>query len=359
LVKLHESIGNLKKLMLLNLEGCQNLRDLPRSTCNLQSLQTLNLCGCSKLAKLPKQFENMMALTELNADKTAIMQLPASFGLLKNLKTLSLSGRKGQASKSWLSRFSSWISRKSSNPTHLLPASLSGLWSLRKLVLSECNLSEDGIPIDLGCLSSLEELDLARNNFRNLPHCISQLPKLRTLWLTKCTSLQSISELPTSLTSLHATDCTSIETLSYLSNLKSPPTFFLTNCQKLVEIQGLESLEFGPLIHMEQCNNLACDFRRSVLQVSLSLFLSLYLCVFSFMMWTFFFFSFFFFEIYSACPRVTRFVPFSSRVVRFQIGSAIRELGVLFPSTYLHFQRVKSMGCSFALFMQPRKNPMR
>jgi Leucine-rich repeat (LRR) protein len=280
--------------MLLNLEGCQNLRDLPRSTCNLQSLQTLNLCGCSKLAKLPKQFENMMALTELNADRTAIMQLPASFGLLKNLKTLSLSGRKGQASKSWLSRFSSWISPKSSNPTHLLPASLSGLWSLRKLVLSECNLSEDEIPIDLGCLSSLEELDLARNNFRNLPHCISQLPKLRTLWLTKCTSLQSISELPTSLTSLHATDCTSIETLSHLSNLKSPPTFFLTNCQKLVEIQGLESWEFGPLIHMEQCNNLACDFRRSVLQVSLSLILSLYLCVFSFMMWTFFFFFFFF-----------------------------------------------------------------
>jgi len=171
--------------MLLNLEGCQNLRDLPRSTCNLQSLQTLNLCGCSKLAKLPKQFENMMALTELNADRTAIMQLPASFGLLKNLKTLSLSGRKGQAS--------TWISPKSSNPTHLLPASLSGLWSLRKLVLSECNLSEDEIPIDLGCLSSLEELDLARNNFRNLPHCISQLPKLRTLCLTKCTSLQSIS----------------------------------------------------------------------------------------------------------------------------------------------------------------------
>jgi hypothetical protein len=46
----------------------------------------------------------MKALTELNANRTAIMQLPASFDLLKNLKILSLSGRKRQASKLWLLR---------------------------------------------------------------------------------------------------------------------------------------------------------------------------------------------------------------------------------------------------------------
>jgi Leucine-rich repeat (LRR) protein len=278
LVELHESIGNLKRLVLLNLEGCQNLRNLPESTSNLKSLETLNLSGCLKLDMLPEHLGNMIALTELHVDRTAIMQLPTSFGLLKNLKSVSLSGCKGQSSKSWLTRFSSWISPKSSNPTHLLPTSISGLCSLRRLVLNECNMFEDEIPIDLGSLSSLEELDLGRNNFLNLPHCISRLPKLRTLWLTKCMNLQSISELPASLLSLHATDCTSIETLSIPSNLKRPPVCFLTNCQKLVEIQGLESLEFGPLIHMEQCNNLAYNFKRSLLQVFLSL-LSLSLSV--------------------------------------------------------------------------------
>jgi Leucine-rich repeat (LRR) protein len=280
LVKLHECIGNLKGLILLNLKGCQNLRDLPRSTCNLKSLQTLNLCGCSKLDKLPEQFENMMALTELNVDETAIIQLPASFSLLKNLKTLSLSGCKGQASKSWSSRFSSWLLPKSSNPTHLLPASLSGLWSLRKLVLRECNLSEDGIPIDLGCLSSLEELDLAGNNFRNLPHCISQLPKLTTLCVYKCTSLQSISELPPSIKRLSASGCTSMERVSNLSKLKSPQQFMFDYCDKLVEIEGVESLESEAVIRMEECHNLGYDFRKRLLQVlSLSLSLSLYIYI--------------------------------------------------------------------------------
>jgi hypothetical protein len=41
-------------------------------------------------------------------------------------------------------------------------------------------------------------------------------------------------------------------------------------------------------------------------------------------------------------------------VVRFQIGSVIKELDVLYPLSYLHFQRVKSVGWSFALFMEPR-----
>ena len=272
LVKVHESIGRLGRLVLLNLEGCKNLRNLPNSISNLKSLETLNLSSCLKLDELPEELGNMTALSEFFADKTAIKKLPSSFGLLKNLKIVSLSGCKGQSSKSWLSHFSSWISPKSSNAINLLPASFSSLCSLRKLNLSDCNLSEGGIPIDLGCLSSLQELELSRNNFHTLPHCISQLPKLSTLWLNHCASLQSILELPTSLTILHAYGCTSMEKLSILSNMKSSPYLFLTHCHRLVEIQGLDSLESTPTIHMEGCYNLGNDFRKSLLQVlSLSL----------------------------------------------------------------------------------------
>ncbi|XP_059434489.1 disease resistance protein RUN1-like isoform X2 [Corylus avellana] len=265
LVRLHESIGNLERLVLLNLKGCHNLGNLPKSTSNLKSLQILDLSDCPKIDMLPEQLGNMMALEELHIDRTAIGQLPASIVRLVHLKYLSLSGCKGQSSKSWLSCFSSWISRQSSNPTHLLPASISGLCSLRRLDLYDCNLSEDGLPIDFGCLSSLEYLDIGRNNFLNLPHFIGRLPKLTTLWLSGCASLQSISELPTSLRSLTAMDCTSLETLPNLSNLKSSRDLDFANCQKLVEIQGLESLEITPDIYMENCNNLAYHFRRSLL----------------------------------------------------------------------------------------------
>ena len=278
MVEVHESIGYMERLVLLNLEGCENLKNLPRSISNLKSLEALNLSGCLKLDALPEEMGNMTALSELLADKTSIKQLPFSFGLLKNLKTVSLSGCKGQSSKSWLSRFSSWISPKSSNARTLLPTSFSGLCNLKRLNLSDNNFCEDGIHIDLGCLSSLQNLDLSRTNFHNLPHGIGRLPKLRSLQLYGCTSLQSISELPPSLEFLAADGCTSMERLSISSNMKSLENFYLGNCHRLVEIQGLENLQSSPTFYMEGCNNLANDSRKILLQV-LSLSLSLSLCL--------------------------------------------------------------------------------
>jgi Leucine-rich repeat (LRR) protein len=297
LVEVHESIGYMERLVSLNLEGCENLRYLPRSISNLKSLETLNLCGCLKLDALPEEMGNMTALSEFLAEKTSIKQLPFSFGLLKNLKTVSLSGCKGQSSKSWLSRFSSWISPKSSNAITLLqtsfssfcylkslnlssnaitmlPTSFSGLCYLKSLNLSDCNLCEGGICTDLGSLSSLFELDLSRNNFHKLPHGIGRLPKLVFLYLNHCTSLQSISELPSSLEVLDAKYCTSLETLVIA---KDPSRlifchFYLGNWQRLVEFQGLKSLPTFRTFAMEGCNNQANNSRKNLIQVlSLSL----------------------------------------------------------------------------------------
>jgi len=283
LVQVHESIGNLKRLISLNLKGCKNLRNLPRSISSLKSLETFNLSGCLKVDKLPEELGNMMALTELLADGTAIKQLPSSFGLLKNLKNLVLSGCKEQSSKSWLSLLSSWMSPKSLNPVSLLPTSISGLRSLTALDLSERNLYEDEIPIDLGSLSSLRDLNLSGNNFRNLPDCIRRLPKLYFLWLGKCTTLQSISGFLASVRFLDASGCTSMERLLILPNHKSRQVIVLCNCYKLTEIQGLENLEFTSIVHMGGRNNLAYDFR-SYLQVPLSLSLFLSLSLIHFMM---------------------------------------------------------------------------
>ncbi|XP_042956563.1 disease resistance protein RUN1-like [Carya illinoinensis] len=264
--EVHESIGHLERLVLLNLEGCKNLKNLPRSIPNLVSLETLNLTGCLKLDKLPEQLGNMIALRELIADGTAIKQLPSSVGLLKNLKTVSLSACEGEPSNSWFSCFSLWMSPKSSICASLLPASISGLSFLQRLVLRQCNLSEDGFPVNLGSLFFLRDLDLSGNDLRNLPYCISQLPKVQYLYLNECSTLQSISGLPTNVRVVYANECTSVERLSLLSNVESRRFFFLRNCHKLVEIEGLESFETSSVIHMEGCNNMAYDFRNSLLQ---------------------------------------------------------------------------------------------
>ncbi|KAL7163876.1 hypothetical protein ACSBR2_039905 [Camellia fascicularis] len=52
LVEIHESIGELGTLVLLNLEGCKNLRKLPKKVFLVKSLELI-LSGCSMLDGLP------------------------------------------------------------------------------------------------------------------------------------------------------------------------------------------------------------------------------------------------------------------------------------------------------------------
>lgn len=247
LVNIHRSIGHSKRLVFLDLEGCKNLKNLPESICCLKSLEILNLSGCTKLSRLPDHIGDMEALTELMAERTAIGQLPSSIGHLKKLTKLSLGGlNDGVQSRSWFQQFSSRLS----NSKVLLPASFAGLTSLTRLFLPDCGLSEDAFSIDLGCLSSLVDLDLKGNNFFNLPAGIGRLPMLQTLWLHDCKNLIAISELPSSLKQLLASNCTSLETLSLKS--KQLLGLSLLNCPKLVEIQGLEGVENNPIVHMDQ-----------------------------------------------------------------------------------------------------------
>jgi hypothetical protein len=207
LVELHESIGHLKDLVLLNLNECNNLWNLPRSISNLESLEKLNF-----------------------------------------------SRPTGRFPQSRLSSFSSWLSPKSLNPVSLLRASVFGFFYLGRLVLSNSNLSENEIDIDLERLSSVQFLDLSYNNFRNLPDCIGRLPKLNILILSHCMSLHSISGLPANVESLLAFGCSSMERLSMIPASKIR-LLWLMDCCKLVEVQGFP-LDSGGDFNFFGCYNI-------------------------------------------------------------------------------------------------------
>ena len=248
LFEVHQSIGDLDKLVLVNLKGCKNLRSLPRSLYKLKSLKTLILSDCSNIDNLADDLGEMECLTTLRMDNTAIRTVPFTIGRLKNLEHLSLGGCKG------------------SQP---LPGSLQGLSSLKELCLNDCDLSDDKILKDLGSLCSLQSLDLQRNKFQVLPSSLGGLSRLLRLNLDYCRELQSIPDLPTSLNSLHARNCTSLERMPNVSKISSMETLFLTNCHKLVEIPGLDKmLKYFGILHMEGCNNITSTFKQSILQVS-------------------------------------------------------------------------------------------
>ncbi|RVW15020.1 Disease resistance protein TAO1 [Vitis vinifera] len=236
--ELPSSIGGLNRLVLLNLRNCKKLASLPQSICELISLQTLTLSGCSKLKKLPDDLGRLQCLVELHVDGTGIKEVPSSINLLTNLQALSLAGCKGGGSKS-----SNLISFRSSPAAPLQLPFLSGLYSLKSLNLSDCNLLEGALPSDLSSLSSLENLYLDKNSFITLPASLSQLSRLKSLTLEHCKSLQSLPELPSSVESLNAHSCTSLETFScsssaYTSKKFGDLRFNFTNCFRLGENQG-------------------------------------------------------------------------------------------------------------------------
>ncbi|XP_062000995.1 disease resistance protein RPV1-like [Rosa rugosa] len=89
LVRIHESLGFLKKLIFLNLKDCKSLKSLP-SRIEMESLETLILSNCSKLKKIPKFVGNMERLSVLYLDGTAIKELPISIERLSGLVSLNL-----------------------------------------------------------------------------------------------------------------------------------------------------------------------------------------------------------------------------------------------------------------------------
>ncbi|TYG47745.1 hypothetical protein ES288_D11G365300v1 [Gossypium darwinii] len=307
LVDVHPSIGVLKSLKLLNLRDCKSLRSLPTKI-GMESLETLILLGCSNLARfpefdgkiehlktlhlsgcfkveyLPEDLQQAEYLEELDLSETAIKEPPSFNSQLKNLKVLSFSGRKGPSYKSRpnLPFLFNVIQGRRTNPIAPVLPLLSGLSSLRKLNLRDCNLCEGDIPRDISGLSSLIRLDLSGNifisipasltrlskleflhlsncnmctlgeadihglsslsglclrgnNFMTIPLALTQLCRLKLLGLSNCKMLKSLPEL---LTSMCINGCSSLEVVaspSKVRNLVDGGYIFAINCFKLAE----------------------------------------------------------------------------------------------------------------------------
>ncbi|KAJ8531261.1 hypothetical protein K7X08_026695 [Anisodus acutangulus] len=243
LCEVQSSIGDLERLVQLNLLWCRKLKKLPTSICKLKSLETLVLNWCSTLRELPDDLGNLQSLTKFSATRTGITKLPASFGCLKNLVHFHMGeyGRTAPTTKSRHSFLPSCVKPKASGFEHVgfLPPSIASLCSLEELFLASCNLSEADIPCEIGLLSSLKSIDLSKNNFHTLPFSLLQLSNLSELRLRGCKHLKELPELPPNLETINLEDCTSMEKLPKLSQLSELEELKLEGC---VSLQTLPEL---------------------------------------------------------------------------------------------------------------------
>ncbi|KAL4597193.1 hypothetical protein ACB092_12G217600 [Castanea dentata] len=170
LSKIHASLGNLKWLIQLDLNGCKCLESLPPKI-NLESLKIFILSGCSRLKKFPEVEGNMSSLLELYLNETAIKELPLSVEHLTGLTKLDLRDCKNLPS---------------------LPIVCCYLMSLKILTLSGCSKINE-LPENLGNIKGLEELDVSETAITEIPSSFVLLKNLKALSLRGCEGLSSIS----------------------------------------------------------------------------------------------------------------------------------------------------------------------
>ncbi|KAK4487470.1 hypothetical protein RD792_005891, partial [Penstemon davidsonii] len=236
----HKSIGYLNRLLLLDLHDCKSLSKLPKTTVLLKHLHTLVISGCTNLHHLPTDMNKMTSLKVLNADGIAksnfLITQEDDTGSSKFCGVRSLMVSKPRKAP----HISSWAS---------LPH------SLISLSLSDCNLTEDTFPNDIGNFTSLKELNLSRNPLRSLPHFVSKLSMLQRLQLESCLRLRSLLGLP-DIRILVVSDCKVLKTITHVSTSSKIHDISSNNCTNLNEIQGLFYLESLEKFPVEMLNNL-------------------------------------------------------------------------------------------------------
>ncbi|XP_062024435.1 TMV resistance protein N-like [Rosa rugosa] len=182
LVDIHPSIISLRRLKVLNFKNCQSIQRIPGGL-EMDSLELIDLSGCSKVDILPQFVRRIQKLSELFLRGIGMLKFELSFHSV------------------------------SPHRLSLVLASFKHFCSLKELHLNDCKLGEGDIPDDIGCLSSLENLDLSVNNFVSLPASLSRLSKLKYLNLDDCKRLQQLPDLPLFSGTCHVTadNCISLK----------------------------------------------------------------------------------------------------------------------------------------------------
>ncbi|KAL8151028.1 hypothetical protein V2J09_020836 [Rumex salicifolius] len=219
--KLPRTIGYMKHLRYISLEGNMRIRYLPNSICNLINLQTLVLIGCINLQELPTDIGRLENLKLLFVTTQQVI-LPEGIGHIKGLKKLCISD---------CSRLA------------FLPMSIFHLENLDFLSIKNCE--ELDFVQGLWLLEGLSRLQVlvigGLPKFQKLPKDVQDLPlsSLKYLSISNCEGLTELGDWInqfTSLTTICIEHCPNLVRLFHtLSSLDVLERLLIRSCPLLSE----------------------------------------------------------------------------------------------------------------------------
>ncbi|KAK9065028.1 hypothetical protein SSX86_016411 [Deinandra increscens subsp. villosa] len=158
LIEVCESVAHCVDLVHVDLRNCYKLKKVPTSICKLNKVKTLLLDGCN-----PR--ESQIKIRGMNSSDISINRENLSYDISSDSNFFTIS----------------------------LPS------SLKILSLANSNLSNESFPMDLSCLSMLEELSLSNNPIVSMPNSVRTLPRLERLFMRDCKMLMSVEHPPRTL----------------------------------------------------------------------------------------------------------------------------------------------------------------
>lgn len=218
LVKVHESVGSLSKLVKFFISSNVNgFKQFP-SQLKLKSLKDFALVSCTTNGSYPQFSEEMKSsLEELFFEESVLSELSPTIGYLTGLKILTILNCTGFTTfPTIIYRLSSLTSLTvvgsdlSTFPS-LYPSSPSLFPDLTLLEFYNCKITNLDFLETIACVApSLIELDLSRNYFSSLPSCIINFKSLRILETRDCKLLEEIPKVPEGVISMNAQGCISL-----------------------------------------------------------------------------------------------------------------------------------------------------
>ncbi|XP_076904437.1 disease resistance protein Roq1-like [Bidens hawaiensis] len=189
----------LKQEKILDLSFCEQLHILG-GFLELPALERLIVRYCICLIEVCESFEQCVEVVLIDLSYCyKLKRVPIAIGKLNKVKTLLLDGcdsREYQAETCDMSSSVVSVNSKTSLraimealPSHLKFFEISPPITLRTLSLANNKLCNESFPMDLSCLSMLEELGLDNNPIVSMPNCVGTLPRLEKLSMNNCDKL--------------------------------------------------------------------------------------------------------------------------------------------------------------------------